>query len=183
MTAKSSDPTLDTVYTWWLELDDRKASGGRVSGAARARLRRISNPELVYLDPAMGALLTRLQAADPERWPIDGWSADRAPEAQLQWLATAMLVLVQIREDSGGASLGRRLADVYGGTDLRFRRLVTAQGHEALVRQLVSAVRLMGGSAPVRPLIQNIRALYTADAQRVRRQWALDYYTHRSAQQ
>jgi CRISPR system Cascade subunit CasB len=145
-----TDPaSRSPALSWWQSLDSDR--GGR------AALRRCRSPVDVYFVPAFHRLLR-----------------DLGPDTPKDRIAAAAAVLAHVREHRSG-TLPSMLAEGDKGprmSEVRFRRLLTSENPDELQRELIRAVRLLDGVAPVDRLLNDVR--FWSDS--TRKEWALDYY-------
>jgi CRISPR system Cascade subunit CasB len=166
----------NTVKQWWREFDpERRGSVGRTGGSLRgdqAELRRCGSTSEVIFCAGFQRLWGRLagQMGDTE--------AKRARGAS--WLAVVAGVLAHVEEDDPSVQFARQLATPKAGdatvSDLRFRRLLRADGPDELLRQLGRAVHLLGGRANVADLAWSVHRICTEHDEQTKRHWALNYY-------
>lgn len=150
-------PACDALLAWWRALQDAPGD--------RAELRRCRDVSSVFFCPAFHSLrlaLLPLASLRDERLAIAA-----AVLAHVKTSVTAPPASQMAQSSSKGGS-----AIISG---LRFRRLIKIGNDEpdALLRAMQRIVHALGGAANVAHLAD---ALYWWN-DRIRRQWASDYYT------
>jgi len=150
----------DTLEGWWKGLE--KDRGGR------AALRRAKDLDAVFACASFHQdLLAPLRGT--------GWEPT---DRQVDALAAVAGILVHVKEDLPKGSFAEVMArpsregSKAAVSDVRFRRLLAADGPGELLSALVRMVRLVDGKANIRELAGAL--LSWGDARR--KDWALDYY-------
>lgn len=169
---RADDPLGRAVLRYCNWLHDRERSDAR---AARARLRRCAKALDAISERGAHELLRSVEAAYEKR-------EDQPPDAELLLNLAPLLAWVEMHE--GGRSLPAQLAQAREGADrpglseLRFQRLLAAQGAE-LFQELRRALQLLGKTANALWLAE---AVCDWDHERfgtgLRRRWAYEYYSH-----
>jgi len=151
------DEAAQALRRWWETLQEHHD--------LRAQLRRCRTVNEVTLQPAYHRLVHALQR-----------------HARLNALSLALVAALaaHIKADTTEASFAAQMAAPRGEggrarvSGLRFRRLLQVEEHERLLHPLIRIVRLLDGRANLLRLAND--AYWWND--RVRRQWAFDYYGH-----
>lgn len=169
---RPDDPLGRVVLRYRDWLHDRDRSDAR---AARARLRRCAEALDAISERGAHELLRSAESAYAAR-------EDSAPDADLLLNLAPLLAWVETHE--GGRSLPAQLAQAREGADrpglseLRFQRLLAAQGAEVF-QELRRALQLLGRTANALWLAE---AVCDWDHERfgttLRRRWAYEYYSH-----
>lgn len=161
------------LHQWWWRLLIEDGPERPPRRGERAELRRCHTLAQVALDKAFNDLLRGLREKDVDLG------------RHVQGLAAAARVLMEVREEAPGLTLGKLMArpgkDPKKGavSGLRFRRLLAVDDLEDLAQALIRAVRLCGEQAPVLALAADV--FDWADPkqrEKVRQRWAYDYYAN-----
>jgi CRISPR system Cascade subunit CasB len=161
------------LHQWWWRLLKEDGPDRPPRRGERAILRRCHSLAEVALDKAFNDLLRDLHKKDVQLG------------RHLQGLAPAARVLMEVREEAPGLTLGKLMArpgkDPKKGavSGLRFRRLLAIDDLEDLVQALIRVVRLCDEQAPVLPLAADIFDWADPNQrEKVRQRWAYDYYAN-----
>ncbi len=148
---------------WWRDLQNNPGD--------RAALRRTSNLPEVPLIPAALDLMLRLgwrRVSDAER----DWYAER--------VAVVALVLATVHEDRK-EPVARQIGIPQGRdgnpivSEVRLRRLLTAEDSNELLQEALALVRLAGGSVNVADLATSLLD-WSNPRRNVRQRWLYDYH-------
>ena len=143
------------VYEWWARLGgfQEDEEGTHADGAARAEravLRRARTPDDAMLSEGFRRLWFALPEKQRSGWRMPAWAC----------VAVVLAHVRQYRPDkSFAAALGERpdpQSDKPVFSELRFRQLKQSRTPEELTRRLQRAVHLLGNSAHVISLADNI---------------------------
>jgi len=152
----------DILTSWWLGLE--KDTGGR------AELRRAKNPDDVYISRTFQSLVNKLREAGYKVTPM---SMDRLA------LAAGLIAHVSGSDNDPTQRVPEAMASEGDGrrakvSDLRFRRIISIkdQDRNELYLELLRLVRLL----------KRVNIIDLAEAaywwnDRVRKNWAVDYYS------
>lgn len=169
-------PTAHKVlHRWWRRLLIEEAPDRPPLRGERAELRRCHGLAAIALDKAFNDLLRGLREKNVDLGE------------HVQGLAAAARVLMEVREETPGLTMGRLMAQPRPDKNpkqgavsgLRLRRLLAIDDLEELAQALIRVVRLCGEQAPVLVLARDVYDWANADRrQEVRQRWAYDYYAN-----
>jgi CRISPR system Cascade subunit CasB len=143
---------LKDLLSWhrWLNGDDGNHGGNRGN---RARLRRAEAPEDILLTDAFFHFLRQMP---------DGFPQKLAPEQRLPVAAAVAGLLAHIESNNPDESFATQLAKPKDGkskppmSELRFQQLQKSPSVEDFYRRMLRAIRLLGNSANVASLANDI---------------------------
>lgn len=180
------------VRRWWQRLTQPRETSRQVGCGAppwprsvRAVLKRCETPESVLLTEGFRHLWFMLESHKEQ---------PRYPRSIYRWACVA-LVLAQLDDERVGVSLGKRLGAEKKHTgrplmsELRFQQLLSSESPEELVRRLRRGLDLVGREGVSAVYLaadilqwsmeyeQDERLAGARPTERVRFQWANDYFT------
>lgn len=175
MKLSKDSPPGSFIYDWWrmiAEVHDpsRKEHGDR---AGRAMLRRAPDITAVTLCAPYQRLYQKVRTADESAW---------SREHRRDGLAAAIGLLVHVEREEDrplAAGMSREVAKGERAelSELRFQRLLESPDLDALFRALRRALPLMGRSANVMDLVNDV--IDWSDPRRrddVKKRWAYSYH-------
>lgn len=176
-----TDEERKALLSWhrWLNGDDGDRGGNR---GDRARLRRAETPEDILLTEAFFRFLRLMPDGFPQKVP----SEQRLPVAAA---IAGLLAHVEVNDPSG--SFAKQLATPMPNkskapmSELRFQQLQKSPTVEDFYRRMLRAIRLLGKSANVLSLSNDIihwhkefqQPLGRYPAKRLAVRWANEYFT------
>lgn len=154
---RNDDKACEILMTWRKDLARHTA--------ARAELRRAQTPLDVARIGYFHVLISRLREAD---YNVNLYNSDA--------VAIAAALVARIRYYNGRSTFAKQMSEKRRGTPLiskmRLKRILDAEEHEDIVRELSSAIRIMGERANILDLADGI----VNWNDRVRRDWLYRYY-------
>jgi len=154
------------LFTWWAGLEEHHRGD-------RPELRRCATPDAVLLTEAYHRARRKLANA--------GLNVSKNHAE----LATVIGLLAHVRTHAPlkkGKSLGAQMAgssaDGAPVSGLRFRRLLQVDSRDQIYRRLMGVIRLLNQSVDINLLANDAYYWSPETDNKVRQNWAMDYYGH-----
>ena len=161
---RNDERACEILMTWRKELPKHTA--------ARAELRRAQTPLDVAQVGFYHVLIRRLREAG---YGVNSYSSDR--------VAVAAALIARIRYHNGRSPFAKQMAELRRGTPLiskvRLKRILAAEENEDVVRELSSAIRIIGERANIIDLADGV----VNWNDRTRRDWLYKYYGNTDIQE
>lgn len=160
---KKDENACEILMTWRKELAKHTAE--------RAELRRAQTPLDVAQIGFYHVLIRRFKEAD---YNVNLYNSDA--------VAVAAALVARIRYHNGNSSFAAQMAkEKQKGmpfiSKMRLKRILAAEEHEDVIRELSSAIRIMGDRANITDLADGVVNWYDRTRRdRVRRDWLYRYY-------
>lgn len=144
------------AFRWWNAMKPQPHEHGTTPGdrAALARLRRSGNPLELAVEPATAELFRKLA--------FDGTSpSERSIDRDIATAAVLAGVLAHIRKPVGGSlarAMGGKRGDRAVVSAIRMKRFMAAREPEDVLRQYQRILAMLGDTADVRDVAENVLA-------------------------